>query len=68
MRNFFKNTFSKFPSVHTKEIAELLETKEAEVIRQYRNCLKYISRVKNEVLQKSENFIQNKRQLSKASG
>jgi hypothetical protein len=64
MRNFFKNTFSKIPTVKTKQIAELLGTKEEKVIKQYRDCLKYITRVKNEVVQKSEDFIQARRQLT----
>ena len=64
MRNFFKDTFSKIPSIRTKQIAELLGTNEEKVIRQYRECLKYISRVKNDILQKSQIVVQQKRELS----
>lgn len=63
MRNFFKDTLAKNPFVNRKQIIELLGTGEEKVITQYKNCLKYISRVKNDALQKSESFLQNKKHL-----
>lgn len=64
MRNFFKPTASTNSNIKTKkQLAELLDTDEDNVINQYKRYLKYITRVKNELLQLTEDIINYNRPL-----
>ena len=64
MRNFFKNTFSSNKStISNGQVAELLGTKQKKIIRRYKASLKYINSVKEELLQRSREFVIDSRHL-----
>ena len=64
MRNFFKNTFGGDIKITTeRQIAAILDTDEHKAITQYKRCLHYINKVKKGLIQKSEAFKRNHRQL-----
>jgi hypothetical protein len=64
MRNFLKNTFSSNKtSISNGQVAELLGTKQKKIIRRYKASLKYINSVKEELLQRSREFMTDSRHL-----
>lgn len=64
MRNFFKITGAANSNLKTKkQIAEILDTDEDTVINQYKGYLKYITRVKKELVQMTRDIINYRRPL-----
>ncbi len=64
MRNFFKTAPGKSTSAATKrQLAEILDTDEDKVINRYKGHLKYINKVKKELLQRTADLMRYSRQL-----
>lgn len=51
MRNFFRNNVTEDLTIRSsREIAQLLDTTDEQLIRQYKKSLGYIKRVKDEII------------------